>query len=81
MTGYEAGTWYGLLVPTGTSKEIVARLHAESVKLLKLPDVKGRLDNAGFEPIGNSPEEFGSYIRSEIEKWGKVVRTAGVRVE
>ncbi len=81
VAGYEAGTWYGFLVPTGTSKEIVARLHAESVKLLKLPDVRQRLDNAGFDPIGNSPEEFGAYIRSEIEKWGKVVRTAGVRVE
>ena len=81
VKGYEAGTWYGFLVPTGTSKEIISRLHAESVKLLKQPDVKQRLDNAGFEPIGNSPEEFGAYIRSEIEKWGKVVRTAGVRVE
>ena len=81
VAGYEAGTWYGFLVPAGTSKEIISRLHAESVKLLKLPDVRQRLDNAGFDPIGNSPEEFGAYIRSEIEKWGKVVRTAGVRVE
>ena len=81
VAGYEAGTWYGFLVPTGTSKEIISRLHAESVKLLKLPDVRQRLDNAGFEPIGSTPEEFGAYIRSEIEKWGKVVRTAGVRVE
>ena len=81
VKGYEAGTWYGFLVPTGTSKEIIARLHAESIKLLKQSDVRQRLDNAGFEAIGNTPEEFGAYIRSEIEKWGKVVRTAGVRVE
>ena len=81
VAGYEAGTWYGFLVPTGTSKEIISRLHAESVMLLKQPVVRQRLDNAGFEPIGSSPEEFGAYIRSEIEKWGKVVRTAGVRVE
>ena len=81
VAGYEAGTWYGVLVPTGTSREIVARLHAESVKLLKLPDVKTRLDTAGFEPIGNTPEQFGTYIRTEIEKWGKVVKTSGARAD
>lgn len=81
LKGYEAGTWYGFLVPTGTPKEVITRLHAESARLLKLPDVKGRMDTAGFESIGSTPERFGAYIRGEIEKWGKVVRTAGVRVE
>ncbi len=81
LRGYEAGTWYGMLVPTGTPGGIISRLHAESVKLLKSPDVKGRLDATGFEPIGTAPEQFGAYIRSEIEKWAKVVKNAGVRVE
>ena len=81
LTGYEAGTWYGLLAPVATPKEALARLHADSMKVLSVPDVKQRLDSAGFEPIGSTPEQFGTYIRSEVEKWTKVVRAAGVRVE
>ena len=81
VKGYEAGTWYGLMAPTGTPKDIIARLHAESVKVIRLPDVKERLDATGFEAIGTSPEQFGAYIRSEVEKWGKVVKSAGVRVD
>ena len=81
VAGYEAGTWYGFLVPAGTSKDIVARLHAESVKLLKVPDVRERIEAAGFETIGNTPEQFGAYIRSEIEKWGKVVKASGARAD
>jgi tripartite-type tricarboxylate transporter receptor subunit TctC len=81
LTGYEAGTRYGVLVPVATPKEAIARLHAESMKVLGAPDVKQRLDAAGFEPIGSTPEQFGTYIRTEVEKWTKVVRAAGVRVE
>ena len=81
LTGYEAGTWYGLLVPVGAPKEALARLHVDSMKVLSAPDVKQRLDAAGFEPIGSTPEQFGTYIRSEVDKWTKVVRAAGVRVE
>ena len=81
LPGYDAGTWYGMLVPAGTPKDIIARLHAESIKLLKLPDVKERLDIAGFEAIGTSPEQFGTYIRSEIEKWAKVVKASGARAD
>jgi tripartite-type tricarboxylate transporter receptor subunit TctC len=81
VKGYEAGTWYGLLAPTGTPKEVVSRLHAESMKSLGSPDVKQRLDNAGFEAIGTTPEQFGAYIRTETEKWGTVIRAARVRVE
>jgi tripartite-type tricarboxylate transporter receptor subunit TctC len=81
VKGYEAGTWYGFLVPAGTPKAIVVRVHDESAKLLKAPDVKSRLDTAGFEPYGTTPAEFASYIRSEIAKWAKVVRAAGVRAD
>ena len=81
LKGYEASTWYGLMVPTGTPRDAIARLHGESVKLLKLPDIKERLDATGFEVIGTTPDEFGAYIRSEVEKWGEVVKAAGVRVD
>jgi len=81
VPGYEAGAWQGLLVPTGTRREIISRLEAESSKVLKLPEVKERIDAAGLTPIGSTPEDFGAYLRSEIEKWGKVVRSVGMRVE
>jgi tripartite-type tricarboxylate transporter receptor subunit TctC len=81
LKGYEAGTWYGMLVPAGTPKGVITRLHAESVKLLALPDVKQRLDASGFELIGTTPEQLAAYIRSEIDKWTKVVRSAGVRAD
>jgi tripartite-type tricarboxylate transporter receptor subunit TctC len=81
LEGYEAGTWYGLLVPAAAPKEVVTRLHAESVKLLKQSDVKDRLDAAGFELIGNTPEQFATFIRSEIEKWARVVKASGARAE
>lgn len=74
VPGYEMSTWYGFLTTAGTPKEVVARLHAEMVKLLKLPDVEERLDRGGFEPIGNTPEQFAAYIRSEVDKWAKIIK-------
>jgi tripartite-type tricarboxylate transporter receptor subunit TctC len=81
VRGYEAEAWYGMLVPTGTPKEIIKLLHANSVKALKFDDVKKRLDATGLVPVGNTPEEFDRYIRSEIDKWGKVVKALGLRVD
>ncbi len=79
VPGYDVGSWYGLLVPAGTPKEIIARLHAETLKVLKLPDTRQRLDAAGFEVLTSTPEEYGAFTRSEIEKWAKVVKASGAR--
>jgi tripartite-type tricarboxylate transporter receptor subunit TctC len=81
VPGYAAEAWYGMLVPDGTPKAIIERLRADSVKALQFPDVKLRLDATGLVPIGNGPEEFGAYIKSEIAKWGKVVRALNLRVD
>ena len=81
VKGYEAGNWYGLTVPAGTPNEVISRLHTESVKALKRQDVKERLSAGGLEPIGTTPGEFGSYMRSEIGKWAKVIRASGARVD
>ena len=81
VPGYDAGSWYGLLVPAGTPKEVVARLNAETVKLLKLPEVKERLDSAGFEVLVSTPEEYAAFTRNEIEKWAKVVKASGARAD
>ncbi|HSC96939.1 MAG TPA: tripartite tricarboxylate transporter substrate binding protein [Burkholderiales bacterium] len=81
VAGYEAGAWYGMLVPTGTPKDAIARLNSDALKALKMPDVKARLDATGLAPIGSTPEEFGAHIRSEVEKWGRVVKATGMRVD
>jgi len=81
VPGYEASTWYGVLAPAHTPQAVVTRLHGEIVKILAEPELRARLADQGFEPVGNSPEEFGEYIKSEIAKWRKVIRDAGIRPE
>jgi len=70
-----------VLAPAQTPKEIVARLHAEIVRILQAPDMKQKLAADGTDPVGSSPEEFARYIRSELTKWGKVARDAGIQPE
>ena len=77
--GVEATAWYGVLAPAGTPKPVVTRLHGDTVKILRLPDVSQRLDGLGFEIVGSTPEQFGAYMRSEIKKWEKVVRASGAK--
>ena len=81
VPGYEMGSWYGLLSPAGTPREVVMRLNAEMAKILKLPDVKQRLDALGFEVLVSTPEEYGAFTKNEIEKWAKVVKASGARVD
>jgi tripartite-type tricarboxylate transporter receptor subunit TctC len=81
VKGYEVSTWYGVLAPARTNKAIVTRLHAEIVKLLAVPDTKEKLLAQGFEPVGSTPDEFGAYIKSEIAKWAKVIKTAKIKAE
>jgi len=81
VPGYEASTWYGVLAPAHTPAAVIARLHENIVKILAVPETRARLADQGFEPVGNSPEEFGAYIKSEIAKWGKVIGDAGIRPE
>ena len=78
--GQEADTLQGLLVPAGTSKAIVTKLHGEIVKMIAKPDVKSRVEGLGFEIIGSSPAEFTAQIKVEVEKWTKVVKAAGIKV-
>ena len=79
--GYEASSWYGILAPAGTSREIVARLNAEFLKALEQPDVRNSLIADGAEPVGDTPEQFAAYIRSEKERMGKLIRDARIRME
>jgi tripartite-type tricarboxylate transporter receptor subunit TctC len=81
LPGYDASGWYGLFVPASTPRAIVARLNAEAVKALRLPDVVRTLSSQGAEPIANSPEEFGAFVRAEIEKWANLVKLAKMKAD
>ena len=81
LPGYEAGPWYGFLVPTGTPREAITRLNAESLKAMTFPEVKERMAATGLTPLGSTPDEFGALVRSEVEKWGKVVKATGMSVD
>ena len=81
LKGFNANGWQGLLVPTGTAAAAVARLSGALMKTLALPDVRERFLEQGLEPAPSTPEQFGVFIRSEIEKWGKVAKAANLKVE
>jgi len=78
VKGYEATTWFGLLAPAKTPKDIVARLNVEVDKIIKSTELKERFVNEGLEPMGGSPEAFAKFIRSEIDKYSKVIKVANV---
>jgi tripartite-type tricarboxylate transporter receptor subunit TctC len=81
LTGYEAISWSGVLVPAATPRDVIARLNAELTRILQLPDVKERLANLGFEPLTSTPEQFAAFLRTEISKWGKVVKDSGAHAD
>ncbi len=76
--GFEAGAWLGFFAPTGTPKEIIARLHTEVVRALQTPTVKEKLLQNGIEVIGGTPEQLGEAVKAEIAKWSRVVKEAGI---
>jgi len=78
---YEAGSWYGVMAPAGTPREIVERLHGAIVRALKEPEVAKRLAAEGAIVIGSTPEEFGAHLRVELARVAKLVRAAGIRIE
>jgi tripartite-type tricarboxylate transporter receptor subunit TctC len=81
LPGFAAQSWVGMLVPAGAGKEIVVRYNAEAKKALADPEVRGKLAGQGFDVVGSSPAEFLAFARAESEKWAKVIREHGVRVE
>jgi len=81
LPGYAASGWYGFVVPAAVSKEIVGRLNADIARILRMPDVVERLSGQGAEPVGGTAEQFGAFIRSEIEKWTGLVRTANMKAD
>ena len=81
VPGYEASGWFGVLAPAGTAQDIIKRLNEEIVKGLAASDVRQRLAGLGGEVAGGSPEQFGTHLRQEIAKWGKLIRALGLKPE
>lgn len=78
---FEAVAWFGYAAPPGTPREIVGKLNAEIVKILSIPEIRQRLTDGGSDVIGNSPEEADRFLKSEIARWGAVVKTANIRAD
>jgi len=81
VKGFEAVAWFGIVAPPGTPKDIVNKLNVEIVKILNTPEVRQRLIDGGSEVIGNSPDDADRFLKSEIKKWGVVVRSAKISAE
>ena len=81
VPGYEVTTFYGVSAPARTPRAIIDRLHAEFVRALNSPDLRGRLQDLGADPVGNSPEQYTAFMQNEIAKWDKVIKAAGIKGE
>jgi len=81
IAGFDVRSWYGLVAAAGTPQPTIARLHAELVRALALADLKAQYATGGLVATSSSPAEFGAFIRNEHDKWAKVIKSAGIRVE
>jgi tripartite-type tricarboxylate transporter receptor subunit TctC len=81
VPGYDTGVWYAVLAPAGTPREIVAKLNTEILRVLERPDFRSLLTKNAITPIGSTPEQLGAYIRSEVRKYAKVVKDAGLQID
>ena len=81
VPGFEAVSWFGLVAPAATPKPIVEALSVETARILRLPEVNKRISELGAEPVGSTPRQYAAFIQSEIVKWRKVIKEAGVRLD
>ncbi len=81
LPGVDSGSYWVSLAPAGTPREIIATLNGAMAKVLQMPDIRQRLIDLGFDPIGSTPDECAGNIRAEIEKWAKLIRAAGIRMQ
>jgi tripartite-type tricarboxylate transporter receptor subunit TctC len=81
LPGFEISAWYGILATAGTPKDVIARLNAEIVKILRAPDLKERFTSQGADIVASTPEELDTYVRTSIAKWQKVLAAAGIRAD
>jgi tripartite-type tricarboxylate transporter receptor subunit TctC len=81
VPGYDVGVWFGVLTVAGTPRDVVQRLNTEMVKILTSPEIKERFGKMGVEVVAGSPDQFSAYLKSEVARWAKVVRDAGIKAD
>ena len=81
IPGFDVSSWFGVFLPGGTPKPIIAKMNAEIRKILEVPEVRQRLIGQGADPASNTPEEFAAYVNAEMARWGKVVRDTGAKAD
>jgi tripartite-type tricarboxylate transporter receptor subunit TctC len=81
VPGYEATIWLGIMAPTGTPKEIVDRLNAEIERIIDQPAIRDAWAQQGAVPMTMTPDQFGAFLKQDIEKWAKVIKTAGIDIQ
>jgi tripartite-type tricarboxylate transporter receptor subunit TctC len=81
VPGFVSGSWAGLLAPGGTPRPVVDRLSAEVAKIVRTPDMRARMADLGVEPVGNTPDEFRTFMQAEVARWAKVINQAMIRLE
>ena len=81
LPGFEVVGWYGVIGPANMPQPLVARLHGELIKVLNMPDVHARIEGDGSEPVGSSPEEFRRFMHADLNKWAKLVKESGAKLD
>jgi len=81
LKDFEVSTWFGLFAPAGTPRDIVVKLSEETTRIIRLPEVSDRFTSQGFEPVGGTPEQFATFVRTELARWAKAVKASGARVD
>jgi tripartite-type tricarboxylate transporter receptor subunit TctC len=80
VPGYDTSSWFAFFVPAKTPDDVVRKMHADTVAVLREPPIKAKLDQLGFVIVGSTPDELGAHLRAEMEKWGPVIKAANIRV-
>ena len=79
--GFDTSLWFGLLAPAATPKDIIGKIHSDTVRALKLPDVQERIASQGADIVGSSPDEFAAFIAAESAKYARIIKRAGVKLD
>jgi tripartite-type tricarboxylate transporter receptor subunit TctC len=81
VPGYEMFAWFGVLAPAGTPQPVIDSLYKQMASTLTTPQVKERFAKLGADPVGSRPDQFGAFIQSEVAKWAKVIKAAGLKID
>jgi tripartite-type tricarboxylate transporter receptor subunit TctC len=76
--GYEISSWQGVFAPAGTPRDVVDKINGELVRMVNAPEVRSRISLEGADPVGSTPDQFAARVQSEIAKWSKVIKAAGI---